>query len=149
MHSAVHTETHKPASANRLMHTIQPAYTVGSVTTGLSQSTVTFSLFLYPSAPLFLLSSLNLNSARFPQCAVHRSLFLALCLSVIVSLLLFCSPALFFSLISTPPSLRLKDKRVTSHSSLCVSSCPWKWHYPDGPCQTSVLWRGTRVSCRA
>lgn len=83
---------------HRFLHTVQPTYAVGLVTTGLSQSTATLILFLHPSALLFLLSSFNLNSACFPQCDVHRSLFCVLCLSVIVSLLLFCSLALFFFL---------------------------------------------------
>lgn len=87
-------------------------------------TTVTFIPFLlflfhHPYAPLFWLSSLNLNYARFPQFGVHRSLSLDLCRSVIVSMLLFCSLPLFFSLIH-PLFLRVKDKRLhLIHPCVC------------------------------
>lgn len=102
--------------AHRFVRAIQPAYTVGLVTTGLSQSAVAFILFPHPSAPLRLLSSFNLNSACFPQCAVHRSHVLHL--SVIVCLLLLRSLALFLKFTLRSSTWRIKG--YISFIPVCV-----------------------------
>ncbi len=108
-------------SAHRFLHTIQPTYAVGLVSTGLSHSTATFFFFLHRSAPLFLLSSFNLNSACFPQCDVHRSLSLSCSLPLrncLSAALLLCGSLFFFNF--HPPFLRLKDKGLhLIHPCVC------------------------------
>lgn len=46
-----------------------------------------------------------------------------------------------------PLFCHMKDKKVTSPSSLYGSFCSWKQHYPKFPCEASILQRRTRVSC--
>lgn len=42
----------------------------------------------------------------------------------------------------------IKDKKVTSPSSLCVF-CFWKQHYPKFPCLTSILQKRTKIACHS
>lgn len=134
------------------MHTIQPAYTAGSVTTELNPKyshIYSFSTSLCPTV-FGIILQLKLCMLYPVWCALlSLSLPLVLHLSVIVCLLLCCLLSGFFFSLIHPPFLCLKDKRLhLIHPCVCPP-------VPGNDTTTMFLVKpasyggGTRVSCHA
>lgn len=106
-------------------------------------------LHIFTSLALHLPTQIIWDRQTAKIVCLSHSLFFHVLPSLLSSLRCPSLMALSYFVFYFPPLLcHLKDKKVATLSSLCVS-CSWKQHYPKFPCQTSILQRRKRVACHS